>query len=167
MAHIYIVKTNFDWDPRDTSSSSIYDQLENSRDGFLGRRDLLGSGSTCLADFENLLKVVRPAPVLPCVDFQRDQILFRTLTTLSVPVGENISHEMLCDMITMKHPKVDHDYFRARLPPGFTHFDLLVNYLSNDGKYDRFFAELEDDLTRQDIPVSRVQLLRYSSDDLF
>ncbi len=149
---LYVVTTNYDWHPRFTSDS-LEDQIKSDRDPAIGPRPTADffldiDGSTYLAELEQQVRAVRQGPLFPHVQLNLGRIDFLVEPNKTIPynLGAELYYErhyqkFADEFLLGKLPGIE----LAHLPPTFTHFDLLFNFLSNQGRYQNIIALLKEE----------------------
>lgn len=177
---LYLVTTNFDWDPNHVVHTTLESTIRNHQQykkmkqdfgtwpvsvpGF--KRDYDGLQDLNLrAALENRLQEHRPGPITPCVELAPLGYTIHTdfmhgSYTAGRASAEQPDYDTLKGMLLLDEKSIGRIFLeraKAHLPQGQQHINLLINYYSNDTVYQNVLQRLELDFQITPITILRVQ----------
>lgn len=162
---LYIVTTNYNW-PASITKYNEKSVLAYRRTKGISHLDILGRERQFDQykgqELEARLKKERLGIIFPCLTVRHDLVTVYTKNSrYENTVGRSFSRPGLIDYDTLRKIVLVEDeslkesHLRAYLPKEFSYFDLIFNFVSNEGRYDELFEQLADDFSLRYLVIKR------------
>lgn len=162
---LYIVTTNYNW-PASITQYNEKSVLAYRRAKGVSHLDILGrqrqfdqyNGQ----ELEARLKKERGESMFPCLTIRHDLVTVYTRNSRHEnTVGKSFSwpgsidYHNLRKIVLIEDESLKESHLRAYLPKEFSYFDLIFNFVSNEGRYDDLFEQLADDFSLRYLVIKR------------
>lgn len=159
---LYVARTDYDWtkhiatmDPklrkRFTEEDPRFSDPSYDIVGDLDDFELYGG-----RDLERKIRKHKNGSLKPSIELRRNLAVVHFSSTRAIQL-DNITPEytLLVDLIFFRRPDFCNDFFRSRLPSNFGYFDLVFDFVSNNGLYDAALSELDKEFEVRRIGIYR------------
>jgi len=151
---LYIVKTNYDW-PQHVTERPEEEVLKTDlhptpfdRFDILGEDFYIHGGN----ELEQRIQEHRSGPIRPCLELRPGLVVMHLSEKRLLEREGWLTYE---DLVSAVRAETLQNDFMRRIPQGFTHFDLVIDYVSNHGEYEELLSQLEYDFDVQRVSVMR------------
>ncbi|HLD57196.1 MAG TPA: hypothetical protein VJA47_02760 [archaeon] len=164
---LYVVRTNYDWPTNvterfaevpDTAEQELVEEL-----GEIPTFDILGDAFDRFGgeELETGIQAHHQGSIYPNLELTEGGIVVHInrpvypIPGYGLSIADNITYELLRDIILIRYTPVADRFITDRLPEGFTYFDLLFDFISNKGHYKDILAQLREDFDVRELEVMR------------